>query len=42
MLNVSKIILNNLLSNINWTNDKVKMYGKSLILKRGSNSCIDK
>lgn len=30
----SKIILNNLLSNINWTNDKVKMYGKSLILKR--------
>ena len=30
----SKIILNNLLSNIKWTNDKVKMYGKSLILKR--------
>ena len=30
----SKIILNNLHSNIKWTNDKVKMYGKSLILKR--------
>ena len=33
-LGSSKIILNNLLSNIKWTNDKVKMYGKSLILKR--------
>ena len=30
----SKIILNNLHSNIKWTNDEVKMYGKSLILKR--------
>ena len=30
----SKIILNNLHSNIKWTNDEVKMYGKYLILKR--------
>ena len=33
-INSSKIISNNLQSNIKWTNDKVKMYGKSLILKR--------
>ena len=30
----SKIILINLHSNIKWTNDEVKMYGKYLILKR--------
>ena len=33
-INSSKIISNNLQSNIKWTNDKVKMYGKSLILRR--------
>lgn len=30
----SKNILNNLKDNIKWTNDKFKMYGKSIILKR--------
>ena len=32
--NSSKIISNNLQSNIKWTNDKFKMYGKSMTLKR--------